>query len=349
MDVLIVGDQFIPARCYLDAFGTHDDGELIAVRAVDWAGDKAEQHELQQRMERAGPNVLDPPFEFLDAMRDAEALCLHFAPVGRALLDAAPRLRLIAVARSGLENVDVTAATARGIGVAPAHGRNAGAVAELQIGLILAEARNIARADASIKEGGWRKEFPGLRLELTGRVVGMVGFGHVGRAFAQRVAGFGVRLLAHDPLCSDELLARYDAERASSLEEVFAAGDFVVVQARLTEQTERFITARHLALMPPHAYFINVSRSRLVDNDALLDVLERHAIAGAGLDVFDEEPLPADSPWRKLDNVTLTTHFGGDTEDTNRRSAGLVADAVMAFARQGRVPAAANAVELGWA
>jgi D-3-phosphoglycerate dehydrogenase / 2-oxoglutarate reductase len=122
----------------------------------------------------------------------------------------------------------------------------------------------------------------------------------------------------------------------------------VVVQARHTPQTERMIGARELRLMRPHAYFVNVARSRVVDEAALLDVLREGAIAGAGIDVFDEEPLPPDSPWRRLDNTTLTTHFGGDTVETNRTSARLVADAVLELARTGRVARAVNAGELGW-
>jgi len=232
--------------------------------------------------------------------------------------------------------------------VVPAHGRNAGAVAELQLALMLAEARNVARADASIRSGGWRKEFPGARVEVAGRTVAMVGFGHVGQVFTRRLAGFGCRLLAYDPYASDAVLAEYGVERAATLEEVFSEGDFVLVQARHTPHTERMIGARQLRLMRPHAYFVNVARSRLVDEAALLDVLREGAIAGAGIDVFDVEPLPPDSPWRSLDNTTLTTHFGGDTVDTNRASARLVAEAVLELARTGRVARAVNAGELGW-
>jgi D-3-phosphoglycerate dehydrogenase len=129
---------------------------------------------------------------------------------------------------------------------------------------------------------------------------------------------------------------------------VFAASDFVVLQARFTAETERMIGERQLRLMQPHAYLINVARSRLVDEAALIAVLAEGAISGAGIDVFDQEPLPADSPWRTLDNATLTTHFGGDTVDTNRISANLVAQAVLELARTGRVPGAVNAAALGW-
>jgi len=354
VDVLVVGDEFIPAESYAEAFeetfaAEPDSMGLVRLRAVALGGDKAHQHARQQVMERAGANAVPAPAELLAALDGTEALCLHFAPVGAEVLARGTALRIVAVARSGLENVDVAAATERGIAVVPAHGRNAGAVAELQLALMLSEARNVARADASIKAGGWRKEFPGARLEVAGRTVAMVGFGHVGAAFARRLAGFGCRLLAYDPYAPDEALAAHGVSRAGSLDEVFAEGDFVVVQARHTPETERMIGAGQLRLMRPHAYFINVSRSRLVDQAALLDVLRDQAIAGAGIDVFDAEPLPPDSPWRRLDNTTLTTHFGGDTEDTNRTSARLVVAAVLELARTGRVPGAVNAVELGWA
>src|SRR4051812_39159636 len=299
-------------------------------------------------METRGPNAVDTPDDLLTAAAGAEALCLHFAPVGEKLIAAADALRLVAVARTGLENVDVAAATARGVAVVPVFGRNAGAVAELQLGLMLAEARNIARADASVRAGGWRKDFPGARVEVAGRTVGMVGFGHVGAQFTRRLSGFGCRLLAYDPYASDDVLTANGIHRVSTLDEIFLESDFVVVQARHTPETDRFIGARQFALMKPPAYFVNVARSRVVDTAALLAVLTAGRIAGGGLDVYDEEPLTGGSPWRRLDNVTLTTHFGGDTEETNTTSAALVADAVAEYAATGRVGTAANAAELGW-
>jgi D-3-phosphoglycerate dehydrogenase / 2-oxoglutarate reductase len=347
VETLVVGDEFIPVAAYEAALAAvPDSGALVRVRGVRLGGDKARQHELQQVTEREGANAVPAPAEVIEALDRAQALCVHFAPVGAEVLAAGPELRLVAVARSGLENVDVPAATRRGIAVVPAHGRNAGAVAELQLALMLAEARNVARADASVKAGGWRKEFPGARVEVAGRTVAMVGFGHVGQVFARRLSGFGCRLLAYDPYAGDGLLAEYGVQRAATLDEVFAEGDFVVVQARHTPQTEHMVGAAQLGLMRPHAYFVNVARSRLVDEAALLAVLRAGAIAGAGIDVFDEEPLPPDSPWRGLDNTTLTTHFGGDTVETNRTSARLVADAVLELARTGRVRRAVNAGEL---
>jgi D-3-phosphoglycerate dehydrogenase / 2-oxoglutarate reductase len=176
----------------------------------------------------------------------------------------------------------------------------------------------------------------------------MVGFGHVGRIFSERISGFRPRLLAFDPYASDDALAASGVDRAETLDDVFRESDFVLVQARLTPETERFVGAAQFALMKPSAYFINVSRSRLVDYDGLYDALSSGRISGAGLDVFDAEPLAADDRFRSLDNVTITTHYGGDTEDTNTMSARLVVDAISEFAESGRVPRALNAQELGW-
>lgn len=344
MRTLVVGDGFIPAAEYVRAIG-----DLGSVTTVDWAGDKSTQHEQQQVMEKHGPNAVGTPPEIVAAIPGAEALCVHFAPVGENLFEAASSLRLVAVARAGLENVDLHAASARGVGVVGVSGRNAAAVAELQIGLMLAEARNIARADAAVKAGGWRKEFPGARVEIGGRTVGMVGFGHVGVQFARRLAGFGCRLIAYDPYVEPLRFAASGVTRVSTLDVVFAESDFVVVQARYTAETDRFIGAAQFALMSRDAYFINVARSRVVDTDALYAALAEGRIAGAGLDVHDAEPLPPDSPWRALDNVTMTTHFGGDTEETGVNSARLVAEALAEYAETGRVRAAVNASSVGWA
>jgi D-3-phosphoglycerate dehydrogenase / 2-oxoglutarate reductase len=348
VETLVVGDRFIPASLVVAAIADRCGPAFGPVRTVELAGSKADQHGLQQVMEVRGPGAVPVPDALVAAAAGVRALCVHFAPVGAALVEAAPSLGLVAVARTGLENVDVAAAAARGVAVVPVYGRNAGAVAELQLALMLAEARDVARADASVKAGGWRKEFPGSRIEVAGRTVGMVGFGHVGAAFARRLSGFGCRLLAYDPYAPASSLRAAGVAPVSALDEVFRSADFVVVQARHSRETDRFIGAAQFALMKPGAYFVNVSRSRVVDMAALFAALSSGAIAGAGLDVFDEEPLPADSPWRSLDNLTVTTHFGGDTEETGRTSAALVADAVAEYASTGRVAAAVNAAELGW-
>lgn len=346
--MVIIGDRFIPAAFYIDALAETCGPGLGPVRGVEWRGSKAEQHASQQAMEWQGPEAVPVPAEIVGAVGEAEVLAVHFAPVSRAVLMAAPALRAVCVARAGLENVDVTAATAREVGVVPVFGRNATAVAELAVGLMLTEARDIARVDASVKTGGWRKNLSRPGREIGGSTVGMAGFGHVGRAFATVLRGFGARLIAYDPYVSDDVLADHAVARAGTLDAVFRESDFVQVFARLTAETERFIGASHFAMMKPTACFVNTARSRLVDTAALYDVLASHSIAGAALDVHDQEPLPADSPWRRLDNVTITTHFAGDTTTTSVRSARLVAESVAELAATGRCVSAVNARELGW-
>ena len=350
IDLLVVGDGFITGEDYRDALARlpPDAAQGLDLRVVALPGTKSEHHAAQAIMEVKGPNQVPGSAELIDAVPGAVILGLHFAPVGADVLAAGADLKLISVARAGLDNVDVAAATARGIGVVAAMGRNAGAVAELQIGLILAETRNIARADASIKTGGWRKDFPGVRIEIAHSTVGMVGFGHVGKIFSQRISGFGARLLAYDPYASAESLAESGVSRVDDLTALFALSDFILVQARLSPETTRFIGAEQFAAMKPSGYFLNVARSRLVDGEALYDVLAAGRISGAALDVFDDEPLPADSKWRRLDNVTMTTHFGGDTVGTRLTSARMVVSAAAEFASTSRVSRAVNAKELGW-
>jgi D-3-phosphoglycerate dehydrogenase / 2-oxoglutarate reductase len=332
--VLVVGDKFIPASTYVEQWQAKksqdplfDDIELIP---IDWNLDKAEQHRLQQVMEWDGANAVEAPPEILAAVADVDALVMHFAPVGKDIIEAAPHLKLIAVARAGLENVDQVAADARGIVVTGVVGRNAAAVAELAIGLMLSECRNIARADQSIKSGGWRKTFEPPMIELGESTIGIVGWGQVARHLGKKLSGLAHRIIVHDPYTSPEDIIAAGAE-VVDFDEVFQRSDFVHVMARLTPETERFIGAQQFAMMKPTAYFINTARSRLVDYDALYEALATKTIAGAGLDVFDDEPLATDSPWRTLDNVTMTTHYGGDTTGTNNTSARLVLEAIAAF------------------
>jgi len=350
LDLLVVGDGFIPVDAYRDALARLDtkDSAPLSLRGISLAGKASDHHAAQALMEVRGANGVPASAEILAAIPGAAVLGLHFAPAGADVIAAGTQLRLISVARAGLENIDIDAATARGIGVVSAMGRNAGAVAELQVGLILAETRNIARADASIRAGGWRKEFPGARVEIAHSTIGMVGFGHVGKIFSQRVSGFGPTLIAYDPYASAELLAQSGVLKVGQLNDVFEQADFILVLARLTPETSRFVGKDQFALMKKDAYFINGARSRLVDYDALYEVLISGRIAGAALDVFDDEPLPLDSKWRTLDNVTMTTHFGGDTAGTNITSSRMVIEAAAEFAATGRVSKAVNAKELGW-
>jgi D-3-phosphoglycerate dehydrogenase / 2-oxoglutarate reductase len=350
MNILIIGDHFIGAGAFQRAIERELGAEAGPIRTTAWGGaDREAQHAAQQVMEKEGPEAVPTPGEIVDAAGDAEVIAAHFAPISKAVLDAAPRLRAVVVARAGYENVNVQEASRRGVAVVNVLGRNAAAVAEHTLALLLGELRDVARADAAIKAGGWPEHPTGPVYELPGRTIGLVGFGHVGRQLARRLAGFGVRLLVYDPYVDPDTIDAHGGIKVPELNAIFREGDVVSLHARLTDETRRFIGAEQFALMKPTAYFINTARSRMVDYDALHHVLAERRIAGAGLDVHEDEPLPPDSPWLKLPNVTLSPHVAGSTEDAWRKSVDLVATAIRELADTGRATGTVNAQVLGGA
>ena len=347
MEVLVTGDLFVTSEAFREAIEKEMGGDFGPVREVSWGGESQEdQHHVQQIMEKEGPEAAPTPEEIVEAVGEAEVLVVHFAPVSEAVLEAGKNLKAVIVARAGFENVNVEAADRLGVSVVNLVGRNAPAVAEQAIALMLAESRDIARADAGIKGGRWPKEFSGPVYEIGGRTVGVIGFGEVARQLAKKLSGFDVRLLVHDPYVDAELIESYGGEKVEDLERVFREGDFVNLHARLTDETRRFIGREHFEMMKPSAYFINNARSRMVRYDDLYEALERGRIAGAALDVHEDEPLPEDSPWRTLENVTLTPHIAGATIDTGENTVRMVAEAIKEFAENGRCENTVNAAAL---
>jgi D-3-phosphoglycerate dehydrogenase len=328
MRTLVVGDHFVGADVFLEAIQETLGRDFGPVRTVTWAGaSMEEQHAEQQVMEWKGPEAVRTPIEVVDAAGDAEIIAVHFAPIPTAVLDAAKDLKAV-VARTGVENINLEEATRRGVAVVNVYGRNANAVAEQAVGLMLTEVRDLARADAAIKAGGWPEEPTSAVFELAGRTIGLIGLGNVGRKLARRLGGFDVTLLVYDPYVDAATIQAHGGHKVEDVGRIFAEADVVSLHARLTEETHRFIGRAQLELMKPSAYFINNARSRLVDYDALYDALANRRIAGAALDVHEEEPLPADSPWRRLPNLTLAPHTAGVTPEVWTNSARLVAEAI---------------------
>ncbi len=347
MRTLIAGDHFVSSDAFREAIERELGADFGPVRDVMWAGEDMEgQHEQQQIMEKSGPEAVDAPDEILEALEDAEVLVVHFAPVPDAVFEAAPDLKAVVVARAGVENVNLEAASKHGVAVVNVEGRNANAVAEQAVGLMLSETRDIARADAAIKAGGWPEQFESPVFELCGRTVGLIGLGEVGRRLARRLSGFEVRLLVYDPYVDAPVIEEHGGEKVTDLEEIFRECDIVSLHARLSEETSRFIGAEQFALMKPSAYFINNARSRMVDYDALYDAVAEKRIAGAALDVHENEPLPGDSGWRELRNVTLMPHTAGVTPEVFENSASLVAAAIKELVDDGRAEHTVNAEAL---
>ena len=279
--------------------------------------------EANLAIEQGGPEAVPLPPEVTGNVAGFDVLVVQFTPVGRSFIEAAAALKVIAVLRGGTENVDVQAATSRGISVMNTPGRNARAVAECAMGMILGEIRNIARAHACLKSGDWRRSFSNSDAipELSGKTVGLVGYGAVGRLVAGYLKAFGSRIIACDPFF------RGDPAPAElvDLPTLMKRSDVVSIHARLTDETHHLIGRRQIAMMKPGAVLVNTARSGLVDEAALVDALRKRQIMGAGLDVFDTEPLPPGHPLLELDNVTITPHLAGSTIDAFRNSPKLMA------------------------
>jgi len=338
---------FLSSERFREAIEKEIGKDFGPIREVSWAGEKAEdQHHLQQIMEQDGPEAVPTPEEIVEAVGDAEVIAVHFAPIPEAVLAAGPNLKVVVVARAGFENVNVEVASERGIAVVHLVGRNAPAVAEQAIALMLAETRDIARVDRGIRAGQWPKEFPQVPYDLYGCTVGLIGFGQVARQLAPRLSGFDVTLLVYDPYVDAETIESYGGQKVDDIEHIFRESDFVSLHARLTDETRHFIGREHFDLMKPSAYFINNARSRMVRYDDLYEVLKEGRIAGAALDVHDDEPLGEENPWVGLENVTLTPHIAGTTTSTWENSVRMVAEAVKEIAENGRATNTVNAESL---
>ncbi len=324
MKLLAISDKYIPYQFMYDGLSSLSDlGVQVEVRR--W--EHRTLVELQQAnlaIEQAGPDAVPLPAEVADDVEQFDILVVQFAPVSASLIRAARRLKVIGVLRGGVENIDLATATARGIAVLNTPGRNARAVAECTVGLILSEVRNIARSHALLMQGKWQRNFPNSNAipELCGKTVGLVGYGAVGRLVAGYLHAFGSRILAYDPYFEGDPAPA----EITDLETLLRHSDVVSIHARLTPESHHLIGRRELALMKPTAVLVNTARSGLVDEQALIEALQRRQITGAALDVFDVEPLPADSPLLALDNVTLTPHLAGSTIDSFINSPRMMAD-----------------------
>lgn len=329
MKAVMIGDYLIPPELMLESCEPLREAGF-EIETLEWKTEtKEEVDQRRLNVELHGPEVESPPEGASRAIKDAHILIVHFCPVPRSLIEAGRQLQAIGVARAGWENVDVETATEKNLPVVHIVGRNDNAVAEFTLGLMLAEMRHIARAHCAIKQGLWFDISDPLScLELGGKTIGLIGFGAVGRILARRLVGFEVRLLVHDPYVPEETIRGAGAE-PSSLEELLRQSDVVSLHARLTRETIGLIGKQELALMKPTAYLINTARAGLIDEEAFLEALQQKYIAGAALDVFWEEPIPGDSLWLELDNVTLVSHLAGTTRDAFIKSVRLVSQAVL--------------------
>jgi D-3-phosphoglycerate dehydrogenase / 2-oxoglutarate reductase len=243
------------------------------------------------------------------------------------LIDRAERLKVIGRAGVGVDNVDVDAATRRGIVVANAPESTVVSAAEHAIGLLVALARHIPQAHAALKQGRWERSAYG-GIELEGKTLGVLGFGRIGQQVARRAIGLGMRVIAFDPFVGKERFRELGAERAETIDEVLGASEFLTLHLPLTSETTGILDAKAIARMPDGARVVNAARGELVDEEALLEGLRAGKLAGAALDVFSAEPYTG--PLLELDNVVVTPHLAASTEEAQDRAGVIVAEQVAA-------------------
>ncbi|MFN2467752.1 MAG: phosphoglycerate dehydrogenase [Gaiellaceae bacterium] len=261
-----------------------------------------------------------------------------------AVLERAGRLKVIGRAGVGVDNVDVGAATRRGIVVANAPESTVVSAAEHTIGLLLALSRNIPQAHAALKAGRWeRSRHAGI--EVAGKTLGVLGFGRIGQQVARRAAGLGMRVLAHDPFVARERFRELGVERAESADDVLAEADLLTLHLPLTDETQGSIGAEAFGRMRDGVRLINAARGELVDEDALLEALRSGKVAAAALDVFGAEPYTG--PLLELDNVVVTPHLAASTAEAQDRAGVIVAEQVVAALEGRLVPNAVNIPSIG--
>ncbi|MFO7300136.1 MAG: hydroxyacid dehydrogenase [Actinomycetes bacterium] len=279
--------------------------------------------------------------DVLRAVADADGLIVRSATrVNAALFDFAPSLKVVIRAGVGVDNIDVEEATRRGVAVFNTPAANTIAAAELTFALILAAMRMVPAADRSMREGAWdRAAFQGV--ECHGKVLGLVGAGRIGREVAARARAFGMTVIAYDPY-----LTEADGLELCPLDRVIAEADVISLHVPLDDETRGLIDAAAIARMKPGSYLVNASRGGVVDEAALVDALRSGHLAGAGLDVYEEEPLPADSPLRRAPNLVLTPHLGASTVEAQERVATEAAVLMRKALAEGDLSGAVNAGRL---
>jgi phosphoglycerate dehydrogenase-like enzyme len=285
---------------------------------------RAAGYELRDRPRHSNRS----PDELAELVGDAVAAIADADPFDATVMRRAPRLRVIARTGVGLDSVDLDAATEAGIAVTTTPNVNHETVADHALALILATLRRIVEQDAAVRSGGWRTFGGGGAWQLHAATVGIVGYGAIGRAVGRRLSGFGVEVLAHDPVLDEADVPLLD------LDQLLARADVVTIHSPLTPDTRRLFDAERIAAMKPGAILVNTARGPIVDEDALADALERGHLRAAGLDVFEVEP-PRGRRILALPGVTLSPHHAGISDVSNLAMSRMAVASVLGVLRGG--------------
>ena len=281
----------------------------------------------ERTAELRGAEACPVSAEMLEAVREAEILVTHVAPVNRAVLDAAPNVKIVGVLRTGTENVNLDLCRERGIAVYNAEGRNSTAVADLVVALMLCEMRNIARAHGALVQGKWVKMFPNIMMnrDMCRCTVGIIGVGKIGTLVAARLKGFGCRILGCDIFLSPEEIEKRGCEPVSK-EVLLRQSDFVTIHMPLNDETRNLFNATSIAEMKSDAVVLNMARGGIVNEKDMYEALKAGKIGGYATDVLENEVagdgLTEDSrfysPLFDLDNFVVSPHIGAQTVDASR-------------------------------
>ena len=272
-------------------------------------------------LEEGGCQIINSPYpralkekELLELIGDIDAVIVGVDEVTAKVIEVANRLKVISKHGVGVDNIDLEAASKKGILVTTTAGTNANAVADFTFGLILSLSRSICKADQSLKCGEWKGI---IGHEIWGKILGVVGTGRIGRGVIKRARGFDMRILAYDIARDAKLASELNLEYVS-LETLLANSDFVTLHIPLTEKTRNMLGEKEISLMKSSAYLINTARGEILDEDALCSALKEKKIAGAAVDVYREEPPPAHTRLLKLDNLITTPHIAAYTYEALR-------------------------------
>jgi D-3-phosphoglycerate dehydrogenase / 2-oxoglutarate reductase len=263
----------------------------------------------------------DPPESLHPALCAVDGVALGQSHFGQAEIDAAPRLRVVGRIGVGYDNVDVAALTRRGIPLMMTDTANSVSVAEHTLAFMLALAKKIVEMDAMVRNGHWHERLMRDHIELFGKTVLIIGFGRIGARTASRCVAMEMRVLVYDRMVSPERIRAAGCEPIADMDDGIAQADFVCILCPKTKATTNLFNSPRLAQMKSTAFLINTARGGMVDEAALYDALSSGKLAGAALDVFDEEPLPLDSPLLKLPNFLAAPHVAGLTREAAARMA----------------------------
>ena len=316
LKILAISDLCITNKIYKEAFK-----EFIecgaSLEIIDWKlKDLNDLREKLIKTEIEGPEAVNNILGLEKIISNFNVLVTHLCPITKRIIDSGEKLKIIGCPRSGYENIDINEATKRKIPLLFSPLSKIPAIADFIIGVLLTECRGIARAHNKMIKGIWNAEFAyfGSFKSLSNNTIGIIGFGNIGQAVAERLKGFNIKLLVSDPFQSEETINGYGGLKVP-LNELLANSDFILLLARLNENNKNLIGKNEFLLMKESSYFINTARAGLVDYNALREVLRNKKIAGAALDVFEKEPLDKNEPLLKLENVTLTPHVGGVSQE----------------------------------